>query len=155
MEGPKPQVVTEMSFKKPSLRTLVVGIVLAVTVAGAVIAAVFWPDPVDCGQEIANYASEGSISDDCLEEFERGVDRIEDQAAVVAACHDAVEADHAEAWTVPIEFDSTDIDTETGDFQVSGDAHFVTGNGDRIDREYTCTATVDEGGVDVLTAGSS
>lgn len=131
-------------------------IVLAVGVVIAASAAVYtlWPEQPDCGAEIAGYAENGEdVSDDCVEQLDRGVEKIEDQAAAISACHDAIEAEHAQAWTVPLTFDTTSIDDEPDRFAVTGDAHFTTGNGDRVDREYSCTVNLE--GSEVLTVSLS
>lgn len=129
-------------------------------VAAAAVSVVAWPDdPLteeECRDLVGELLTGGTeFPAECQEWLDSSVDQIEQEAAVIGDCQDAVAEAHAERWTPELEFTSADTeDTPNGDVRVTGSATSVNQLGEAQEWTYECTVSVDGGAIDVLQAGT-
>ena len=132
------------------------GAAAVVAVAG-VLTFVLRPDPPsdeECRDLFGDSLTEGSeFPAECRGWFESSIDELEQQAAVIDACQDAVVEDHAQRWTPELEFTSTDVEDSPGGVRVTGDASSVNDLGETQEWTYECTVAVDDR-IRVLTVGT-
>jgi hypothetical protein len=135
-------------------------IAVAVAVAaGIVLTVVAWPDePLtedECRDLFGKSLTGDNFPEECQDWLGASVDQIEQQAAIIGACQDAVVEAHAERWTPELKFTGADTEeSPSGDIRVTGTAESVNQIGETQHWTYLCTVSVDEGTIDVLQAGT-